>query len=62
MPFVNLLMEPVHGLEVLLQIKNDSRTSKIPVIVVTIVDQPGIGTALGADEYLIKPVGTKRRC
>ena len=31
-------------------------TSKIPVIVVTIVDQPGIGTALGADEYLIKPV------
>jgi CheY-like chemotaxis protein len=23
---------------------------------VTIVDQPGIGTALGADEYLVKPV------
>jgi signal transduction histidine kinase/DNA-binding response OmpR family regulator len=53
---LDLLMEPVHGLEVLLQIKNDPRTSKIPVIVVTIVDQPGIGTALGADEYLIKPV------
>jgi DNA-binding response OmpR family regulator len=31
-------------------------TSKIPVIVVTIVDQPGVGTALGADEYVIKPV------
>jgi CheY-like chemotaxis protein len=41
---------------VLLQVKNDPRTSMIPVIVVTIVDQPGIGTALGADEYLIKPV------
>ena len=49
-------MQPVHGLEILLQLKNDPRTSKIPVIVVTIVDQPGVGTALGADEYLIKPV------
>jgi len=53
---LDLLMKPVHGLEVLLQLKNDPRTSKIPVIVVTIVDQPGIGTAFGADEYLIKPV------
>jgi CheY-like chemotaxis protein len=53
---LDLFMEPVHGLEVLLQLKNDPRTSKIPVIVVTIVDQPGVGTALGADEYLIKPV------
>jgi signal transduction histidine kinase/CheY-like chemotaxis protein len=53
---LDLLMKPVHGLEVLLQLKHDPRTSKIPVIVVTIVDQPAIGGALGADEYLIKPV------
>jgi PAS domain S-box-containing protein len=53
---LDLLMKPIHGLEVLLQLKNDSRTSKIPVIVVTIADQPGIGGALGADEYLVKPV------
>ena len=53
---LDLLMQPVHGLEVLLQLKNDPRTSMIPVIVVTIVDQPGVGTALGADEYLVKPV------
>jgi len=53
---LDLIMQPVHGLEVLLQLKNDPRTSKIPVIVVTIVDQPGVGTVLGADEYLIKPV------
>jgi PAS domain S-box-containing protein len=65
---LDLLMQPVHGLEVLLQLKNDPRTSKIPVIVVTVVDQPGIGTALGADEYLIKPVdkatllGAVERC
>ena len=49
-------MQPVHGLEVLLQLKNDPSTSTIPVIVVTILDQPGVGSALGADEYLIKPV------
>ncbi|GAC1622965.1 MAG: hypothetical protein NVS9B13_16270 [Candidatus Acidiferrum sp.] len=56
---LDLLMKPVHGLEVLLQLKNDPRTSKIPVIVVTIMDQPGIGVALGADEYLVKPVSKK---
>lgn len=53
---LDLLMKPIHGLDVLLHLKNDPRTSKIPVIVVTIVDQPGVGTALGADEYLVKPV------
>jgi PAS domain S-box-containing protein len=53
---LDLLMKPVHGLQVLLQLKNDPRTSNIPVLVVTIEDQRGLGTALGADEYLIKPV------
>jgi CheY-like chemotaxis protein len=53
---LDLLMQPLHGLEVLLHLKNDPRTSTIPVIVVTITDQPAIGTALGADEYLVKPV------
>jgi PAS domain S-box-containing protein len=53
---LDLLMKPVHGLEVLLQLKNDPRTLKIPVIVVTIVDEPGVGAVLGADEYLLKPV------
>src|SRR6266852_8205153 len=53
---LDLLMQPVHGLQVLLQLKNDPRTLKIPVIVVTIADEPAIGSALGADEYLVKPV------
>jgi signal transduction histidine kinase/DNA-binding response OmpR family regulator len=53
---LDLLMKPVHGLEVLRQLKDHSRTSKIPVIVVTIADQPAVGSALGADEYLLKPV------
>ena len=53
---LDLLMQPVHGLEILLQLKHDPRTLNIPVIVVTIVDQPAVGGALGADEYLVKPV------
>ncbi|MDP9161851.1 MAG: PAS domain S-box protein, partial [Acidobacteriota bacterium] len=53
---LDLLMKPGDGLQILLQLKNDPRTARIPVIVVTIVDQPAIGGALGADEYLVKPV------
>ena len=49
-------MSPLTGWELLLQLKNDPRTKRIPVIVVSVVDQPGMGMTLGADEYLIKPV------
>ena len=53
---LDLLMKPSNGWEVLLQLKRDPRTANIPVIVVSIVDQPAIATTLGADEYLVKPV------
>jgi len=53
---LDLLMKPTSGWEILLQLKHDPRTAGIPVIVVTIVDQPTAGAAIGADEYLIKPV------
>jgi signal transduction histidine kinase/DNA-binding response OmpR family regulator len=53
---LDLLMKPTSGWEVLLQLKNDIRTAGIPVIVVSIVDHPTAGAALGADEYLVKPV------
>jgi CheY-like chemotaxis protein len=46
------------GWEVLPSLKRDSRTSEIPVIVVTVVDQPTAGVLLGADEYVVKPVET----
>src|SRR3989449_3961563 len=44
---LDLLMKPANGWEVLLQLKNDARTASVPIIVVTIVDQPGMGAALG---------------
>jgi DNA-binding response OmpR family regulator len=53
---LDILMKPVSGWEVLPNLKSDPRTSKIPVIVVTVVDQPTTGALLGADEYVVKPV------
>ncbi len=53
---LDLLMNPVSGWELLIQLKNDARTRNIPVVVVTIVDEPTTGSAFGADEYLVKPV------
>jgi signal transduction histidine kinase/DNA-binding response OmpR family regulator len=53
---LDLLMKPTSGWEILLQLKNDPRTANIPVIVVSVVDHASMGAAVGADEYLVKPV------
>jgi DNA-binding response OmpR family regulator len=53
---LDIVMKPKNGWEVLSQLKRDPRTAHIPLIVVSMVDQPGMGTLLGADEYLVKPV------
>jgi signal transduction histidine kinase/CheY-like chemotaxis protein len=54
---LDLFMKPTNGWDVLVQLKADERTTTIPVVVVTMVDQPGMGSVLGAVEYLVKPVG-----
>jgi signal transduction histidine kinase/DNA-binding response OmpR family regulator len=53
---IDILMKPINGWELLSTLKSDPRTALIPVIVVTIVDQPSTGALLGADEYIVKPV------
>lgn len=53
---LDLLMKPKNGWEVLAELRGDPRTASIPVIVITIADQPGSGAIVGADEYLVKPV------
>jgi CheY-like chemotaxis protein len=40
----------------LTRLKNDPATSNIPVIVVSVVDNPELGIALGALDYFVKPV------
>jgi len=53
---LDIVMKPLNGWELLPNLKSDPRTATIPVIVVTIVDQPGMGALLGADDYIVKPV------
>jgi PAS domain S-box-containing protein len=53
---LDLVMKPINGWELLPKLKSDPRTAMIPAIVVTIVDHPGTGALLGADEYIVKPV------
>ena len=53
---MDIIMKPINGWELLSILKRDPRTAAIPVIVVSIVDQPATGALLGADEYIVKPV------
>ena len=53
---LNMLMPGKGGWDTLYALKKTAVTAGIPVIVVTVVDEPKIGLALGAAEYLVKPV------
>ncbi len=56
---LDLKLPKVDGLEVLKAVKDDERTSHIPIVVVTSsAEEPDIQTAygLGANGYVVKPV------
>ncbi|HEX2520617.1 MAG TPA: response regulator, partial [Terriglobia bacterium] len=53
---LDVLLPKVDGWAFLSQVKSDPATKDIPVIIVSIVDQKGKGFALGAADYLIKPI------
>jgi signal transduction histidine kinase/DNA-binding NarL/FixJ family response regulator len=57
---LDVVMPACDGWSVLSKLKADSELSKIPVIMVTIVDNEARGFALGASNYLIKPVDRER--
>ena len=44
------------GWEVLATLKSDPATAETPVVIVSMLDEHGAGLALGAAEYLVKPV------
>ena len=44
------------GFETLMALKAAAATTDIPVIIVSIVDQQKVGFALGATDYLLKPI------
>ncbi|MGD0360111.1 MAG: PAS domain S-box protein [Bryobacteraceae bacterium] len=53
---LNMFMPGKGGWDTLYALKKTPITATIPVIVVTVVDEPKVGLALGAAEYLVKPV------
>jgi signal transduction histidine kinase/CheY-like chemotaxis protein len=53
---LDVLLSGIDGWEVLRRLKSDERLREIPVVIVTIVDEREVGLALGAVDYLVKPV------
>ena len=53
---LDILLPGMDGWQVLESLKADPATAAIPVVVVSILEERGRGLALGAAEYLVKPV------
>ena len=53
---LDILLPRLDGWDLLARLKEDPATVDIPVVIVTMLDERGKGLALGAVEYLIKPV------
>jgi signal transduction histidine kinase/DNA-binding response OmpR family regulator len=53
---LDVILPEVDGWEVMTRLKSDERTSGIPIVVVSVVDNPELGLALGAIDYFVKPV------
>jgi PAS domain S-box-containing protein len=53
---LDVMMPRMDGWAVLRRLKADSALREIPVVMVTIVADKGMGYTLGADDYLTKPV------
>ena len=56
---LDILMPGVDGWDLLARLKGDMETAHIPVVIVSIQDEPDKGFALGAAEYLMKPIDAK---
>jgi signal transduction histidine kinase/DNA-binding response OmpR family regulator len=54
---LDIRLPGMDGWDVLTALKSDPETSSIPVLVVSVIPDRGKGFALGASDYLVKPVG-----
>ena len=54
---LDVLLPALDGWSLLAELKADPATAAIPVVIVSMMDERGKGFALGAAEYLVKPVG-----
>jgi hypothetical protein len=57
---LDVLMPQMDGWAVLKELKSDPTLADIPVIMATITDERNLGIALGASEYLTKPIDRER--
>jgi signal transduction histidine kinase/DNA-binding response OmpR family regulator len=57
---LDVMMPAMDGWAVLAALKGDEATASIPVVMLTMVDDRGLGYALGAADYLVKPVDRAR--
>jgi CheY-like chemotaxis protein len=53
---LDILLPGIDGWEVLRRLKSDDLLRDLPVIIATVVDERGVGLALGAVDYLVKPI------
>src|SRR4029077_8175760 len=56
---LDILLPEIDGGGVLPRLKEDEATRNIPVVVVSVIDKPSLGRALGAFDYFVKPVDGK---
>ena len=56
---LDILLPELDGWEVITRLKREEETSRIPVVIVSVVDNPELGKALGALDYFVKPVDGK---
>jgi len=56
---LDILLPGLDGWDVLEQLKREPATMDIPVVVISVVDKPELGRALGAIDYFVKPVDGK---
>jgi CheY-like chemotaxis protein len=57
---LDVLLPDMNGWSVLSEVKADPELAEIPVVVMTVVDDRTQGLALGATDYLTKPVDYRR--
>jgi CheY-like chemotaxis protein len=57
---LDVMMPGMDGWAVLTALKGDEGTASIPVVMLTMLDDRSLGYALGATEYITKPVDRER--
>jgi len=57
---LDLLLPGMDGWQVLRQFKQDPQLSAVPVFMATVIDEPDVGLANGAEDYFVKPIDRHR--